>query len=73
MSRKFILAIAAVAALGMSTLAATDASARFANLLEYVEPDRVHVLQGGRIVQSGDKSLALELERRGYAAVDDAA
>jgi Fe-S cluster assembly ATP-binding protein len=33
----------------------------------------VHVLQGGRIVQSGDKSLALELERRGYAAIGDAA
>jgi Fe-S cluster assembly ATP-binding protein len=35
-------------------------------LLEYVEPDRVHVLSGGRILKSGDKSLALELEKRGY-------
>jgi len=32
----------------------------------------VHVLQDGRIVQSGDKSLAVELERRGYGAVDAA-
>src|ERR1700730_11702283 len=39
----------------------------------YVEPDRVHVLQGGRIVESGDKNLALELERRGYGAFGDAA
>src|SRR5262245_4312176 len=45
----------------------------YQRLLQYVEPDRVHVLQSGRIVQSGDKSLALELERRGYAAVEDAA
>src|SRR5438477_121020 len=45
----------------------------YQRLLDYVEPDRVHVLQGGRIVQSGDKSLALELERRGYGVVEDAA
>jgi Fe-S cluster assembly ATP-binding protein len=45
----------------------------YQRLLNYVEPDRVHVLQAGRIVQSGDKSLALELERRGYSAVEDAA
>ncbi|HYM73506.1 MAG TPA: Fe-S cluster assembly ATPase SufC [Stellaceae bacterium] len=42
----------------------------YQRLLDYVEPDRVHVLQGGRIVESGDKSLAGELERRGYGAVD---
>ena len=41
----------------------------YQRLLDYVEPDRVHVLQEGRIVQSGDKSLALELERRGYGAL----
>src|SRR5277367_1224425 len=45
----------------------------YQRLLDYVEPDWVHVLQGGRIVQSGDKSLALELERRGYGVVEDAA
>ena len=38
----------------------------YQRLLDYVEPDRVHVLQDGRIIQSGDKTLAAELERRGY-------
>ena len=38
----------------------------YQRLLEYIEPDYVHVLSAGRIVRSGDKSLALELERRGY-------
>ena len=38
----------------------------YQRLLDYVEPDRVHVLAGGRIVRSGDKDLALELEERGY-------
>jgi Fe-S cluster assembly ATP-binding protein len=38
----------------------------YQRLLDYIEPDLVHVLAGGRIVRSGDKSLALELERRGY-------
>jgi Fe-S cluster assembly ATP-binding protein len=45
----------------------------YQRLLDYVEPDRVHVLQDGRIVQSGDKSLAAELERRGYGLFGDAA
>jgi Fe-S cluster assembly ATP-binding protein len=45
----------------------------YQRLLNYVEPDRVHVLQGGRIVQSGDKSLAQELERRGYGFAGEAA
>jgi Fe-S cluster assembly ATP-binding protein len=45
----------------------------YQRLLGYVEPDRVHVLQDGRIVQSGDKSLAAELERRGYGVLGDAA
>jgi Fe-S cluster assembly ATP-binding protein len=44
----------------------------YQRLLDYVEPDRVHVLQDGRIVESGDKSLAAELERRGYGAADAA-
>jgi Fe-S cluster assembly ATP-binding protein len=38
----------------------------YQRLLDYIEPDFVHVLSGGRIIRSGDKSLALELERRGY-------
>jgi Fe-S cluster assembly ATP-binding protein len=45
----------------------------YQRLLGYVEPDRVHVLQDGRIIQSGDKGLAVELERRGYGALGDAA
>jgi len=42
----------------------------YQRLLNYIEPDRVHVLADGRIVKSGDKSLALELEDRGYAWVE---
>jgi len=38
----------------------------YQRLLDYVVPDRVHVLSGGRILKSGDRDLALELERRGY-------
>lgn len=38
----------------------------YQRLLNYIEPDYVHVLAGGKIVKSGDKSLALELEERGY-------
>jgi Fe-S cluster assembly ATP-binding protein len=38
----------------------------YQRLLDHVVPDRVHVLAGGRIVKSGDRGLALELERRGY-------
>ena len=36
---------------------------------DYIVPDRVHVLSQGRIVKSGDKSLALELEAKGYADI----
>jgi Fe-S cluster assembly ATP-binding protein len=38
----------------------------YQRLLDYIVPDHVHVLSGGRILKSGDRSLALELERRGY-------
>ena len=38
----------------------------YQRLLDYIEPDYVHVLADGRILRTGDKSLALELERRGY-------
>lgn len=38
----------------------------YQRLLDYVEPDFVHVLAGGRIIKSGDRHLALELEKRGY-------
>jgi Fe-S cluster assembly ATP-binding protein len=45
----------------------------YQRLLDYVEPDRVHVLSEGRIVRSGDKSLAVELEEKGYDWVREAA
>ncbi len=45
---------------------ATVVVTHYQRLLDYVVPDRVHVLAGGRIVKSGDKELALELEERGY-------
>ncbi|MBS0378759.1 MAG: Fe-S cluster assembly ATPase SufC [Proteobacteria bacterium] len=45
----------------------------YQRLLDYIVPDQVHVLIRGRIVKSGDKSLALELERRGYDWVAGAA
>jgi Fe-S cluster assembly ATP-binding protein len=38
----------------------------YQRLLDYIIPDQVHVLHDGRIIRSGDKSLALELEERGY-------
>ena len=43
----------------------------YQRLLDYVEPDHVHVLSEGRIARSGDKSLALELEARGYAWLEE--
>jgi len=45
----------------------------YQRLLDYVVPDRVHVLAGGRIVTSGGKELALELEKKGYADIVGAA
>ncbi|MFO1364541.1 MAG: Fe-S cluster assembly ATPase SufC [Burkholderiales bacterium] len=42
----------------------------YQRLLDYIVPDYVHVMDGGRIVKTGDKSLALELERRGYDWLD---
>ena len=38
----------------------------YQRLLNYIEPDYVHVMEGGRIIKTGDKSLAVELESRGY-------
>jgi Fe-S cluster assembly ATP-binding protein len=45
----------------------------YQRLLDYIEPDHVHVLSEGRIARSGDKSLALELEEKGYDWVRRAA
>jgi Fe-S cluster assembly ATP-binding protein len=42
----------------------------YQRLLDYIVPDFVHVLSGGRIVRSGDRSLALELEEKGYGWLD---
>lgn len=45
----------------------------YQRLLDYVEPDFVHVLSEGRIARSGDKALAIELEEKGYEWVREAA
>jgi Fe-S cluster assembly ATP-binding protein len=43
----------------------------YQRLLDYIEPDFVHVMQEGKIITSGGKELALELESRGYDFLDD--
>lgn len=45
----------------------------YQRLLDYIVPDRVHVLSDGRVARSGGPELALELERSGYAEFDEAA
>ncbi|MCH8866393.1 MAG: Fe-S cluster assembly ATPase SufC [Proteobacteria bacterium] len=45
----------------------------YQRMLDYIEPDQVHVLSEGRIVRSGDKSLALQLEEKGYDWLREAA
>ena len=45
----------------------------YQRLLDYIVPDHVHVLAGGRIVRSGTKDLALELEEKGYGWISDGA
>jgi Fe-S cluster assembly ATP-binding protein len=59
-----------VVASGVNSLRRPDRAivmvTHYQRLLDYIAPDRVHVLSGGRILKSGDKSLALELEKRGY-------
>jgi Fe-S cluster assembly ATP-binding protein len=42
----------------------------YQRLLDYIVPDRVHVMAGGRIVRSGDKDLAFELEEHGYTGLE---
>lgn len=44
----------------------------YQRLLDYIVPDFVHVLSGGQIIKSGDKSLALELEQQGYGWLTEA-
>ncbi|HEY5760871.1 MAG TPA: Fe-S cluster assembly ATPase SufC [Steroidobacter sp.] len=59
-----------VVAAGVNSLRSPDRAivlvTHYQRLLDYIEPDHVHVLSGGKIIKSGDKSLALELEKRGY-------
>ncbi len=55
---------------GVNALRAADRGilvvTHYQRLLDYIVPDFVHVLRNGRIIKSGDKNLALELEARGY-------
>jgi Fe-S cluster assembly ATP-binding protein len=66
-----------VVADGINALRAPDRATlvitHYQRLLDYVVPDRVHVLVKGRIVKSGGKELALELEAKGYADMAKAA
>ena len=59
-----------IVAAGVNTLRSPERACvlvtHYQRLLDYVVPDFVHVLVRGRIARSGDKALALELERRGY-------
>jgi Fe-S cluster assembly ATP-binding protein len=58
---------------GVNTLRSPERSmilvTHYQRLLDYIVPDFVHVLSGGRIVKSGGKELALQLEKEGYAAL----
>jgi Fe-S cluster assembly ATP-binding protein len=60
---------------GVNKLRAADRSflmvTHYQRLLNYIVPDFVHVLAGGRIVKSGGKELAHELEAKGYEWIDD--
>ena len=60
---------------GVNALRAPDRSmiliTHYQRLLDYIVPDVVHVLVDGRIARSGDKSLALELEDKGYAWIEN--
>ncbi|MCH1523245.1 MAG: Fe-S cluster assembly ATPase SufC [Arenicellales bacterium] len=62
---------------GVNALRSEDRSiilvTHYQRLLDYIVPDKVHVLAKGKIVRSGDKRLALDLEERGYGWIDTAA
>ncbi len=66
-----------IVAAGVNSLRAPDRSTlvitHYQRLLDYIVPDRVHVLAKGRIQRSGGKELALELEKKGYAEFGEAA
>ncbi|CAM2929197.1 Fe-S cluster assembly ATPase SufC [Legionella worsleiensis] len=60
---------------GVNAMRSTDRSiilvTHYQRLLDYIEPDFIHVLVNGRIIMSGDKSLALELEKKGYSWLEE--
>ena len=64
-----------IVAAGVNAMRAPDRAivvvTHYQRLLDYIVPDRVHVLADGRIVRSGDRSLALELEKKGYAWLEE--
>jgi Fe-S cluster assembly ATP-binding protein len=66
-----------VAADGVNALRSPDRAmvviTHYQRLLNYIVPDVVHVMSKGRVVKSGGKELALELEASGYAQFEDAA
>lgn len=66
-----------IVAKGVNLLRGEDRSiilvTHYQRLLDYIVPDFVHVLAGGRIIRSGGKELALELEEKGYGWVEDQA
>lgn len=66
-----------IVAEGVNQLRGPDRSiiliTHYQRLLDYIQPDRVHVLAGGRIVRSGGRELALELEQKGYGWIDEEA
>ena len=66
-----------IAADGVNALRSKDRAmiviTHYQRLLNYIVPDVVHVMSRGRVVKSGDKQLALELEASGYAQFEDAA
>ena len=62
---------------GVNALRSEDRSflviTHYQRLLDYIVPDTVHVLYKGRIIKTGDKTLALQLENEGYAQIVDEA
>ena len=66
-----------VVANGVNSLRSAERSmlviTHYQRLLDYIVPDKIHVLAHGRIARSGGKELALELEQKGYAEFVDAA
>ena len=62
---------------GVNSMRSSDRSflviTHYQRLLEYIVPDFVHVLHDGKIIRSGGKELAVELEEKGYAWIEDGA